>query len=83
MATGKRATKGKGRGKSLAPGKVKRGLDAAEIALAIDDERIVSLAAQVRVRLVLGAKEPLEQHARLVQVRDIGLGHCGGVPSLP
>ena len=69
MATGKRATKGKGRGKSLAPGKVKRGLDAAEIALAIDDERIVSLAAQVRERggAPIGAyRDPLSGSTVLV-----------------
>src|SRR5262245_65701593 len=42
------ARKGKGRGKTLAPSKAKRGLDAAEISIAIEDERIAALAAQVR-----------------------------------
>ena len=36
--------RGGSRGKSLAPGKAKRGLDAGEIALPLDDERIAPLA---------------------------------------
>jgi len=62
VAPGRGANKGKARGKSLAPGKVKRGLEAADIALAIDDERIAALAAQVRERggAPIGAyREPL------------------------
>jgi ParB family chromosome partitioning protein len=50
------------RRKSLAPGKERRGLDAADIALPIDDERIAALAAQVRERggAPIGAyREPL------------------------
>jgi hypothetical protein len=42
--------KDKGGRKTLAPSKSSRGLDAAEIALAMDDERITSLVAQVRER---------------------------------
>jgi ParB family chromosome partitioning protein len=42
------ARKGKGRGKTLAPSKSSRGLEAADIALTMDDERIAALAAQVR-----------------------------------
>ena len=42
------ARKSKGRGKTLAPSKAKRGLDAGEICIAIDDERTAALAAQVR-----------------------------------
>jgi ParB family transcriptional regulator, chromosome partitioning protein len=56
------ARKGKGRGKTLAPSKSKRGLDAADIPLALDDERITALAAQVRARggAPIGAyREPL------------------------
>ena len=48
--------------KTLAPGKAKRGLEAAEIALPLEDERIAALAAQVRERggAPIGAyREPL------------------------
>ena len=54
--------KAKARRKSLAPSKVSRGLDAAEIALAIDDERVAALVTQVRERggAPIGAyREPL------------------------
>jgi ParB family chromosome partitioning protein len=59
----------KSRGKSLAPGKAQRGLDAADIALAVDDERIAGLAAQVRERggAPIGAyREPLSGSTVLV-----------------
>lgn len=59
----------KGRGKALAPSKSKRGLDAGEIALPIDDERVASLAAQVRERggAPIGAyREPLSGSTVLV-----------------
>ena len=42
------ARKSRSRGKTLAPSKAKRGLDAEEICIAIDDERTAALAAQVR-----------------------------------
>ena len=63
------ARKSKSRGKSLAPGKAQRGLDAADIALAVDDERIAGLAAQVRERggAPIGAyREPLSGSTVLV-----------------
>jgi ParB family chromosome partitioning protein len=63
------AKRGKGRGKSLAPSKSKRGLDAGEIALPIDDGRVASLAAQVRERggAPIGAyREPLSGSTVLV-----------------
>ena len=44
------ARKDRSRGKTLAPSKSSRGLDAADIALAMDDARVASLAAQVRER---------------------------------
>ncbi len=56
------AGKAAARRKSLAPGKDRRGLDAADIALPIDDERISGLAMQVRARggAPIGAyREPL------------------------
>jgi len=56
------ARKTKARRKSLAPSKDRRGLDAADIALPMDDERIVALATQVRERggAPIGAyREPL------------------------
>ncbi|MBM4218844.1 MAG: chromosome partitioning protein ParB [Gammaproteobacteria bacterium] len=68
MATRKAGTRKSGsaragsRVKTLAPSKAKRGLDGAEIALPIDDERIAALAAQVRDRggAPIGAyREPL------------------------
>jgi hypothetical protein len=61
--------KSKSRRNSLAPGKEKRGLDAADIALPIDDERIAGLAAQVRERggAPIGAyREPLSGSTVLV-----------------
>jgi ParB family chromosome partitioning protein len=64
-----RTRKGGARGKSLAPGKAKRGLDAGDIALAMDDERIAGLAAQVRERggAPIGAyREPLSGSTVLV-----------------
>ena len=63
------ARKSQGRRKSLAPGKISRGLDAADIALPIDDERIAALAAQVRERggAPIGAyREPLSGSTVLV-----------------
>jgi ParB family chromosome partitioning protein len=48
--TKRRGVRKPGGGKSLAPGKKSRGLEAADIAIAIDDERIAGLAAQVRER---------------------------------
>jgi len=57
------------RRKSLAPSKNKRGLDAAEIALPIDDERVAALAAQVRDRggAPVGAyREPMSGSTVLV-----------------
>jgi ParB family chromosome partitioning protein len=56
------ARKSKARGKTLAPRKERRGLDAADIALPIDDERVAALAALVRERggAPIGAyREPL------------------------
>ena len=64
-----RAKKPSSRGKTLAPGKERRGLEAADIALAIDDERIAGLAAQVRERggAPIGAyREPLSGSVVLV-----------------
>ncbi len=66
---GPSAGKPKSRGKSLAPGKTKRGLEAAEIALAIDDGRIAALATEVRERggAPVGAyREPLSGSAVLL-----------------
>jgi ParB family transcriptional regulator, chromosome partitioning protein len=63
------AKKARGRGKTLAPRKEARGLEAAEIALPIDDERIAALAAQVRERggAPIGAyREPLSGSTVLV-----------------
>jgi len=63
------AGKGRGRGKTLAPSKAKRGLDAADISIAIDDERIAALAAQVRESggAPIGAyREPLSGSTVLV-----------------
>ena len=57
-----RAKSGKSRARTLAPNKDRRGLDASDIALAIDDERIAALVAQVRDRggAPIGAyREPL------------------------
>ena len=56
------ARKSKGRGKTLAPSRASRGLDAAAIPIPIEDERIASLTAQVRERggAPIGAyREPL------------------------
>jgi ParB family transcriptional regulator, chromosome partitioning protein len=61
--------KSKSRARALAPSKAKRGLDAADIALPIDDERIATLAAQVRERggAAIGAyREPLSGSAVLL-----------------
>jgi ParB family chromosome partitioning protein len=61
--------KDKGGRKTLAPSRSSRGLDAAEIALAMDDERITSLVAQVRERggAPIGAyREPLSGSTVLV-----------------
>jgi ParB family transcriptional regulator, chromosome partitioning protein len=61
--------KSKSRGKTLAPSKAKRGLDAGEICIAIDDERTASLAAQVRDSggAAIGAyREPLSGSTVLV-----------------
>ncbi len=57
------------RRKTLAPSKSKRGLDAADIALPIDDERVATLAAQVRERggAPVGAyREPMSGSTVLV-----------------
>ena len=70
-----RAGKSKARGKTLAPSKAKRGLDAADIALAIDDERIAALAAQVRERggAPIGAyREPMSGSTVLVATLPLG-----------
>ena len=59
----------KARGKSLAPRKDKRGLDAADIALPLDDPRIATLAADVRGRggAPIGAyREPLSGSTVLI-----------------
>jgi ParB family chromosome partitioning protein len=63
------AGRARSRGKSLAPGKAPRGLDAADVALAIDDERIAALAGEVRGRggAPIGAyREPLSGSAVLL-----------------
>jgi ParB family transcriptional regulator, chromosome partitioning protein len=75
-ATGAKAgaRKGASRRKTLAPGKNRRGLDAADIALPIDDERIAALAAQVRDRggAPIGAyREPLSGSTVLVAALPI------------
>src|SRR5262245_45621530 len=65
----KAGRKAGGRGKTLAPSKAKRGLEAAEISIAIDDERIAALAAQVRESggAPIGAyREPLSGSTVLV-----------------
>jgi ParB family chromosome partitioning protein len=61
-AAGAKGAARKGRGKALTPSKSSRGLEAADIALAIDDERIAPLVGQVRERggAPIGAyREPL------------------------
>jgi ParB family chromosome partitioning protein len=61
--------KRKAGGRTLAPGKDRRGLDAGDIALPIDDERIAPLVAQVRERggAPIGAyREPLSGSTILV-----------------
>jgi len=63
------ARKSTARRKSLAPSKDRRGLDASDIALSIDDERIAALATQVRERggAPIGAyREPLSGGTVLV-----------------
>ena len=63
------ARKSQARRKSLAPSKNTRGLDAADIALPLDDERIAALATQVRERggAPIGAyREPLSGSTVLV-----------------
>ncbi len=63
------ARKTTARRKSLAPGKERRGLDAADIALPIDDPRVAGLAIQVRERggAPIGAyREPLSGSTVLV-----------------
>ena len=73
------ARKAKSRGKSLAPGKAQRGLDAADIALAVDDERVAGLAAQVRERggAPIGAyREPLSGSLELHR-GNVDEGHVG------
>ena len=63
------ARKSQNRRKSLAPGKNSRGLDAADISLSLDDERISALAKQVRERggAPIGAyREPLSGSTVLV-----------------
>jgi ParB family chromosome partitioning protein len=63
------AARSKSRGKGLAPGKTKRGLEAGDIPLAIDDERIVALASRVRELggAPIGAyREPLSGSSVLV-----------------
>ncbi len=63
------ARKSKARRKILTPSKASRGLDAADIALPIDDERIAALATQVRERggAPIGAyREPLSGSTVLV-----------------
>jgi ParB family chromosome partitioning protein len=57
------------RGKSLSPSKASRGLEAADIALPLEDERIASLVSQVRERggAPIGAyREPLSGASVLV-----------------
>ena len=71
IAPGSKRVSGKGgaRGKSLAPRKESRGLDAADIALAIDDERIAAFVVQVRERggAPIGAyREPLSGSTVLI-----------------
>jgi ParB family chromosome partitioning protein len=64
-----RAGKGKSTRKTLTPSKSRRGLDAADIVLSIDDARIAPLAAQVRERggAPIGAyREPLSGGAVLL-----------------
>jgi ParB family chromosome partitioning protein len=68
MSKSGRGKKGAGR-KTLAPRKERRGLDAADIALPLDDERVAALAAQVRGRggAPIGAyREPLSGSSVLV-----------------
>jgi ParB family chromosome partitioning protein len=63
------------RNKSLAPGKAKRGLEAAEISIPMEDDRIAALAAQVRERggAPIGAyREPLSGSAVLVAALPLG-----------
>src|SRR5687768_5953525 len=65
----KTTTRKKSGRKSIAPSKDRRGLEAADIALPIDDERIAALAAQVRERggAPIGAyREPLSGSTVLV-----------------
>lgn len=60
---------GRSRAKSLAPRKEKRGLDAAEVALPLDDGRISALVAEVRERggAPIGAyREPLSGSTVLI-----------------